>query len=80
VLLARTRRAARVNQLFYWAIVFLVINAGICGSLVGAYDRYQSRVAWIVPLCLLSYIGCLVESGRSQTSSLRARAISKGIS
>jgi hypothetical protein len=66
VLLARTKRAARVNQLFYWAIVFLVINAGICGSLVGAYDRYQSRVAWLVPLCLLSYICCLMESRSSQ--------------
>jgi hypothetical protein len=63
VLLARTKRFAKVNQLFYWAIVFLVINAGICGSLVGAYDRYQSRVAWVVPLCFLSYVGNLVRSG-----------------
>ena len=68
VLLARTKRAGRVNQLFYWALVFLVINAGICGSLVGAYDRYQSRVAWLIPLCLLSYVCCLVESGRSQNA------------
>jgi hypothetical protein len=66
VLLARTRRAKRVNQLFYWAIIFLVINAGICGSLAGVNDRYQSRVAWIVPLCLLSYVGYLVESGTSR--------------
>jgi hypothetical protein len=66
VLLARTRRARSVNQLFYWAVVFLVINAGICGSLAGVYDRYQSRVAWIIPLCLLSYVCCLAESGRSR--------------
>ena len=66
VLLARSKRAARSHQLFYWTIVFLVINAGICGSLVGAYDRYQSRVAWLVPLCLLSYICCLMESRSSQ--------------
>jgi hypothetical protein len=67
VLLARAKRAARVDQLFYWAIVFLVINAGICGSLVGAYDRYQSRVAWVIPLCLLSYTCCLAQSRSSQT-------------
>lgn len=65
VLLARTKRFAQVNQLFYWSIAFLVINAGICGSLVGAYDRYQSRVAWIVPLCFLSYLCNLVRSRNS---------------
>jgi hypothetical protein len=68
VLLARTKRAASVNQLFYWAIVFLVINAGICGSLAGVYDRYQSRVAWIVPLCLVSYVCNLLQSGNSPNS------------
>ena len=73
VLFARTKRAARVNQLFYWAIVFLVINAGICGSLAGAYDRYQSRVAWIVPLCLLSYVCYLVESENSRTGRAPGR-------
>jgi hypothetical protein len=66
VLLARTKRAERVNQLFYWAILFLVVNAGICASLAGVYDRYQSRVAWIVPLCFLSYICCPLESGNSR--------------
>jgi hypothetical protein len=66
VFLARTGRAPRVNQLFYWAVVFLVINAGICASLAGVYDRYQSRVAWIVPLCLFSYVCCLVESRSSR--------------
>jgi hypothetical protein len=68
VLLARTNRAKKVNQLLYWAIVFLVINAGICGSLVGAYDRYQSRVAWLIPLCLLSYICCLMKSRSPQAA------------
>ncbi len=62
MLFARTKRFARVNQLFYWTIVFLVMNAAICGSLAGAYDRYQSRVAWLVPLCLLSYVCCVVQA------------------
>ena len=65
VLLARRKRFARVNQLFYWTIVFLVVNAGICGSLAGVYDRYQSRVAWLVPLCLFSYVCCLVKAEKA---------------
>jgi hypothetical protein len=64
VFFARTARAKQVTQLFYWAIVFLVINAAICGSLAGVNDRYQSRVAWIVPLCLLSYVCSLVAEDR----------------
>ena len=63
---ARTRGAKQVNQLFYWAVVFLVINAAICGSLSGVNDRYQSRVAWIVPLCLLSYVYSLPENENSR--------------
>ena len=27
----------------------------------GVYDRYQSRVAWIMPLCLACYVCCLVK-------------------
>ena len=65
VAFARTRRAARVNAFFYSAAAFLVINAALCASLVGVYDRYQSRVAWIVPLCLASYVACLVKPAES---------------
>jgi hypothetical protein len=61
VVLVWTQRVDRLNGFFYSAIAFLFINAAICATLAGVYDRYQSRVAWIVPLCLASY-GCnLVE-------------------
>jgi hypothetical protein len=32
---------------------FVLANALICGGLSGAYDRYQSRVEWLIPLCAL---------------------------
>jgi hypothetical protein len=54
--LACTKRVEKLNRIFYSAIAFLVINAAICASLAGVYDRYQSRVAWILPLCLAFYI------------------------
>ena len=39
---------------FSVAIVCLVLaNALICGGLSGPYDRYQSRVEWLIPLCAL---------------------------
>ena len=68
LVLAWTKCAERVNLFFYSAIVFLVINAAICATLAGVYDRYQSRVAWLVPFCLMSYLCCLVRE--------RKRAIS----
>jgi hypothetical protein len=59
LLLARTGRFARVNQIFYSALIFLLINAAICATFAGVYDRYQNRVAWIIPFCLTAYISCL---------------------
>ena len=58
LLLARTGRFERVNLFFYSAMAYLVINASICATFAGVYDRYQDRVAWIIPFCLTAYIGC----------------------
>jgi hypothetical protein len=55
IILAWTDRFERINKLFYAAILFLVINAAICASLSGVYDRYQSRVVWLMPFCLTAY-------------------------
>jgi len=46
-------RSTRLNQFFCLAILFLTINAAVCASLSGGiFDRYQSRVVWLIPLCL----------------------------
>lgn len=55
-----TSGIARMNQFLCFAIVFLIINAAVCATLSGGvFDRYQSRVAWIIPLCLTVQIACL---------------------
>jgi hypothetical protein len=56
---AWTGRFGRINMFFYSAVTYLVINASICATFGGVYDRYQSRVAWILPFCLTAYICCL---------------------
>lgn len=56
VFLAWTGRFGRINFFFYSAIAFLVINATVCATFAGVYDRYQSRVAWILPFCLTAYV------------------------
>ncbi len=61
IILAWRDRYERVNKLFYAAILFLVINAAICASLSGVYDRYQSRVVWLMPFCLTAYACCFVK-------------------
>jgi len=45
LLFAWTRRYGRIDNFLASAIVFLIINAAVCGALAGVYDRYQSRVA-----------------------------------
>ena len=56
---AGTGRFSRINLFFYSAIAYLLINASICATFAGVFDRYQSRVAWIPPLCLTAYIFCM---------------------
>lgn len=68
VYFARTRGYSRINQFFAAALVFLVINAAVCGSLAGVYNRYQSRVAWLVPFCLIAYIGSWMEERRKRAA------------
>jgi hypothetical protein len=59
LLLARTGRFGRANLFFYSALAYLAINAAICATFAGVYDRYQERVAWILPICLTAYVYCL---------------------
>ncbi len=79
LLLAGTGRFGRMNMFFYSAIAYLVINASICATFAGVYDRYQGRVAWIIPFCLTAYIGCLARDWKPSGSieeieELEARA------
>jgi hypothetical protein len=64
LVLAGTGRFGRMNLFFYSAAAYLVINASICATFSGVYDRYQSRVAWIIPFCLSAYIGCVAKDWR----------------
>jgi hypothetical protein len=68
LLLAGTGRFGRLNTFFFSAMAFLVINASICATLAGVYDRYQSRVAWIIPFCLTAYAGCLARDWKPSRS------------
>jgi hypothetical protein len=65
LLFARTRRFPRIDNFFTAAIAFLVINAAVCGALAGVYNRYESRVAWLVPFCLAAYV-CSWVGGRKR--------------
>lgn len=59
LMLAWTGRFGRINLFFYSAAAYLAINAAVCATFAGVYDRYQGRVAWIMPFCLTAYICCL---------------------
>jgi len=46
----------RLNHFFYAAMAYLLINAAVCATFSGVFDRYQSRVAWLAALCATFYI------------------------
>lgn len=78
LLLARTSRFGRVNLFFNSAIAYLVINAAICATFSGVYDRYQGRVAWIVPFCLTVYVGCFAWDWKSWDSTEKIEEFEAG--
>jgi hypothetical protein len=51
VLLRRSRYFAGPNVFLYLICAFLLINAAISGTASGVFNRYQCRVAWLIPLC-----------------------------
>ncbi len=65
---ATSKGACRVNEFFYAAMVFLAINAAVCATLAGVFDRYQSRVAWLVPLCFMMYVCGLMREKKSTSA------------
>ncbi len=65
--LAWKKSAERVNPFFYSAVLFLIINAAVCATFAGTYDRYQSRVAWLVPLCFASFVCRLIDEKNRAT-------------
>lgn len=64
IVLALRQRDEKWNWFFYSAITYLFFNAAVCATLAGVYDRYQSRVAWLVPLCLTASICASLEASQ----------------
>ena len=73
LLLARIRSLARLNDFFYWATAFLFISAAVCATFSGVYDRYQSRVAWILPFCAVAYLCALIKESRGAEAGVTPR-------
>ena len=46
----------RLNRFFYSAMAFLLINAAVCATFSGVFDRYQSRVGWLAAVCATAFV------------------------
>ena len=55
----------RLNHFFYAAMAFLLVNAAVCATFSGVFDRYQSRVAWLAALCATIYVCSWFKDSRS---------------
>ncbi|WP_448502521.1 hypothetical protein [Sphingomonas sp.] len=49
----RQRRAASIDALTALLGAGIVLNAIICAAIAGAYDRFQARVIWVLPLAAI---------------------------
>jgi hypothetical protein len=49
----RKRRAASIDALAALLGAGIILNAVICALIAGAYDRFQARVVWVLPLAAI---------------------------
>jgi len=66
------KAAGRLNHFFYAAMAFLLINAAVCATFSGVFDRYQSRVAWLAALCATIYVYAWFKDRQYEESSGQA--------
>jgi hypothetical protein len=67
----RQRFHARQLDPAVWVLVGVVINAVVCGTMSGPHDRYEARVAWLVPFVA---IALLLEIARLRRTNDAARS------
>lgn len=58
----------RLRRLLILGVAGLLLNAAVCGILASPYDRFQARVAWLVPL-----LGMIVLAARRPGFRLNVR-------
>jgi hypothetical protein len=49
----QVRRLRQFARLVYWVVFGVMANAVVCGVMSGPHDRYQARVAWLLPALAL---------------------------
>ena len=57
--LVRRRLTAAERAALAISAVGLVVNAAVCGALSGVTERYQARVAWVIPALALAILARL---------------------
>lgn len=67
-----TREAPRVAAACGILLLVVVINAGVCGVLSGAFSRYQARIVWLIPMAAALIACALGPVPRSVASRLKA--------
>lgn len=49
----------------------IILNAAICGMLVSPYDRFQARVAWLIPVLSIIVLAALLKERRPRYSKIK---------
>ncbi|WP_206611596.1 hypothetical protein [Falsirhodobacter deserti] len=58
------RESAGLRQLLSVTLTGVLLNAVICGVLASPYDRFQARVAWLIPVIAVIAIAAFLQNRR----------------
>jgi hypothetical protein len=66
--------AGNLRPVFALILFGVLANAFICGGVSGVYDRYQIRVAWLIPLCAAAWLAQAITALRAARATLPSSA------
>ncbi|RJK98498.1 hypothetical protein D3P06_16220 [Paracoccus aestuarii] len=62
---------SELQRLMVVVIMGIILNAAICGMLVSPYDRFQARVAWLIPVLSIIVLAALLKERRPRYTKIK---------
>lgn len=67
-------RSDELRRLLFVVSAGLLLNAAICGVLASPYDRFQARVAWLIPVLSIIALAAYLQDRRLHSAFCREKS------
>lgn len=64
---------SELQRLMVVVMMGIILNAAICGMLVSPYDRFQARVAWLIPVLSIIVLAAFLKERHPHFSEIKVK-------